>query len=86
MSVSKQTHFSLEKYKRKKIKSVLCHSFYSSRYWKTTFNNNNTIISQNINNDNNNSIAREKAVKIEADLACPPAAPALLLRWKPILK
>lgn len=58
-----------------------------SRYWKTTFNNNNnTIISQNINNDNNNSIAREKAVKIEADLACPPAAPALLLRWKPILK
>lgn len=57
-----------------------------SRYWKTTFYNNNTIISQNINNDNNNSIAREKAVKIEADLACPPAASALLLRWKPILK
>ena len=44
------------------------------------------MISQNINNDNNNSIARENAVKIEADLACPPAAPALLLRWKPILK
>jgi hypothetical protein len=69
---------STTRFKMKKLQPIIVTSTTSngSRNWKMMFNN--TIRW----NNNNNSIAREKAVTIEAAMACPPA---LLLRWRPIL-